>query len=166
MFREILEHFFLSSRKGVANKGFVTIKKKIRREERAGAELQMKLASYSEGGCKVQGHSVTKKRERERKAFRAFTASIKAVTLLHGMFIVPLQPRQQLFSRAGLKNEATAVSLLLLCAWAFPVPSQRLRNSFHPLIGFHAAVQCTARDGQGCLGEGCPLPIWQQQHWG
>lgn len=92
--------FFFPPEKGQQMKIFCPLKE-IGREEGTGFELQKKPAHYREGGCKVQGHRA--KEEKKKKAFKDFTASIKAITLLHGTFIAPLQPWQKLFSGAGLK---------------------------------------------------------------
>lgn len=96
----MVEHFFFPPGKGQQKKVFCPLKE-TGREEGTGFELQKKPAHYSKGGCKVQGHSV---KEEKKNSFRAFTASIKAITLLHGTFTAPLQSRQQLFGGVGLKT--------------------------------------------------------------
>lgn len=120
--------FRFSSRKGTANEGIIPIK----REEKTGFELQKKPAHYSKGSCKVQGHTVKEKEKKKKKekAFKPSPASIKAITLLHGTFIVPLQLRQQLFTGAGLKTRPEPV---LCCSstssQAFPTPSSMHRHA-------------------------------------
>lgn len=104
----------------------------IKREEGAGFELQKKPAHYSKGSCNVlQGtRPHCKRKKKKEKAFKPSPASIKAITLLHGTFIVPLQLRQQLFSGAGLKTRPEPV---LCCSSTsrqdFSTPSSMHRHA-------------------------------------
>ena len=87
-------------------------KKKKRREEK------------KENGKKEE------KKKSKRKAFKAFTASIKAVTLLRGGFIAPLQPQQQLFSRAGLKRRPEPAPCCSSVHGHFPSPCSNSKIHF------------------------------------
>ena len=62
-FPQMVEHFFFPPGKGQQTTVFCPLKE-IGREEGAGFELQKKLAHYSKGGCKVQGHSVKGKKKK------------------------------------------------------------------------------------------------------
>lgn len=71
-----------------------------------------------------------RKKKSKRKAFKAFTASIKAVTLLCGGFIAPLQPQQQLFSRAGLKRRPEPAPCCSSVHGHFPSPCSNSKIHF------------------------------------